>query len=75
MPVEGAMHGLTCRKRWRRVITRHDLLRNVLFLWFNAMPYVQAWWEPRLDNEANSYRRVDVRVEQGGPKPKQIEAK
>jgi hypothetical protein len=59
-------HALSCRKRWRRVVKRHDNVRDVLYRWLNALPHVAASWEPRVDVNGNPYRRVDVSAEFGG---------
>ena len=41
-------HALSCRKRWRRVVQRHDNVRDDLYRWLNALPHVAASWESRL---------------------------
>ncbi len=41
-----SLHGLLCKRRWRRVCYRHNWVRNALAASLNRMPGVQAVLEP-----------------------------
>ena len=62
------MHGLYCRRRWKRVTTRHDNIRNSLRTALAKIPGVQATLEPRVENptDAADHRRGDIKVHWSG---------
>ena len=62
------MHGLICRRRWRRVVYRHDQVRDALARALNRISNVRATKEPRVQQQrgANDQRRGDIKVSKGG---------
>ena len=63
------LHGLYCRRRWMRVMKRHDYIRDVLCQALKRIPGVQTTREPRVENpqDAGDQRRGDIRVHKDGP--------
>jgi hypothetical protein len=43
------IHGLYCRRRWKRVMDRHDNIRDALRAALAKIPGVQASTEPRVE--------------------------
>ena len=62
------MHGLYCRRRWKRVMDRHDNIRDALRAAFAKIPGVRATTEPRVENPVNAadQRRGDIKVHKDG---------
>ena len=58
------LHGLMCRRRWKRVTYRHDQIRDALRRALNRVTGVKATCEPRVN--AVDQRRGDVKVTKGG---------
>jgi hypothetical protein len=65
---EEPLHGLFCRRRWRRVMYRHDNMRDALCRELRRFPQVQATIEPRMENPqgAADQRRGDIKVHKDG---------
>jgi hypothetical protein len=59
------LHGLYCRRRWRRVMHRHDGIRNALCTALNRITGVRATLEPRVQGGADE-RRADINVHKDG---------
>ena len=62
------LHGLYCRRRWMRVMKRHDYIRDALCQALGRIPGVQATREPRVENpqDGGDQRRGDIRVHKDG---------
>jgi hypothetical protein len=63
-------HGLYCKRRWKRVMRRHDSIRDSLArtLELGLFKDVRATVEPRVPNPQTGadLRRGDIKVHQGG---------
>jgi hypothetical protein len=62
------LHGLSCKRRWRRVWYRHNWVRNALAASLNRMPGVQAVLEPMVMTRRapGDQRRGDIKVVKSG---------
>ena len=62
------LHGLFCKRRWRRVCYRHNWVRNALAASLNRMPGVQAVLEPMVTTRRapGDQRRGDIKVIKSG---------
>ena len=62
------LHGLYCRRRWMRVMKRHDYIRDALCQALERIPGVRATREPRVENpqDGGDQRRGDIRVHKDG---------
>jgi hypothetical protein len=58
------LHGLFCKRRWRRGCYRHNWVRNALAASLNRMPGVQAVLEPMVMTRRapGDQRRGDIKV-------------
>ena len=65
---EDPLHGLYCRRRWKRVTYRHDGIRDALWTALRRIPGVQATREPRVTtlDGPEDQRRADIMVCMGG---------
>jgi hypothetical protein len=65
---EEPLYGLFCRRRWRRVMFRHDNMRDALCRELRRFPQVKATIEPRAENPqgAADQRRGDIKVHKDG---------
>jgi hypothetical protein len=58
------LHGLGCRRRWRKAMQRHDNIRDALTRVLNQVQNVTASIEPRVEDEGQ--RRADIKVTKNG---------
>jgi hypothetical protein len=58
------LHGLICKRRWARVVYRHNDIRDVLMKALRRISGVVAAPEPRLST--SNQQRGDIRVTKGG---------
>ena len=60
------LHGLCCRRRGKRIMRRHDNIRDAMIRTFNKVKGVSATEEPNVADPAHPQRRADIRVRKGG---------
>jgi hypothetical protein len=65
---EEPLHGLYCRRRWKRGTNRHDKIRDALCRELQRFQEVQATIEPRVENPqgAADQRRGNIKVHKDG---------
>ena len=61
-------HGLVCRRRYERVMWRHDAIRDRLIATFNRIDGLAATREPNVGDPAHPQRRADICVTKNGTK-------
>ena len=62
------LHGLYCKRRWMRVMKRHDYIRDALCRALDRITGVRTTREPRVENPqgGGDQRRGDIRVHKDG---------